>query len=346
MKIISAIKSFFPIAFVAIVVDESMCRVVVRIMKKGILKREEKKEFRAYKYEVPADASAFIGKYQASYRFCYVATLLNTENQGVMMTCKQEGLSQFETEAKHVELLCMNAQWSVYSDSKDIVQTKHAHEKSGGIDFVFSPFVLLYAMIKPQLTTTPKLYVLSQKNSITLVVMNAERLFYGNFLLFSSNQTQQDLKELEDKEDVMDAQMDAGDTTSEIENLDSLEEMDEIGELDSLIDVENEVNLDDFEALDEEESADDSENISNLIDLGAGLEIIGHIKQSIDDYYKGDRYESVFIEDIVLLDDSKREKALIDYIQESLLLTIRQEEINVVDTVCDLAMSEADSFAE
>lgn len=350
MKILDTVKSFFPVVYISIVLEERSCHLCIRIMKKDKLRKEEKKEFKAYGNEMPIDAINLISKYQKSYRFCYVAALLNSINQGALGTCKRGEFAKYQVEAENVEAICMDEKWSVYSYADDIAWAKRTYEKSGGLDFIFSPFVVLQELVKEQLDETPKMYVLSQNSSITLAIMGQESFQYGGYFILAPTETLGggDDEEENGDEEAADANADEGDLGDDIEELESLDDIDGLSDLD---DLEEEVKLDEFEELDDGDSECDSKKSSNnlsdanssLEELGKGMDILNFIKDSIEKYYKSDLYESAFIEDIVFINDSQLSDEVIDYIHSTLLLNVSKEQVNISEKMCDMAISEVNA---
>lgn len=346
MKILDTVKSFFPVVYISIVLEERSCHLCIQITKKGKLQKEEKKEFKAYGSEMPIDAINIIKKYQKSYRFCYVAALLNSINQGALGTCKRGEFAKYQVEAENVEAICMDEKWSVYSYADDIAWAKRTYEKSGGLDFIFSPFAVLHELVSAQLSAEPKLYVLSQNSSIALAIMSEEGFQYGGYFILAPTETLESAEG--DEEEGGDAEADTaddGDLGDDIEELESLDDIDGLSDLD---DLEDEVKLDEFEEL-EDAGVDEksskgpsrlSDANSSLEELGKGMDILNFIKDSIEKYYKSDLYESTFIEDIVFINDSQLSDEVVDYIHSTLLLNVSKEQVNISEKMCEMAISE------
>lgn len=344
IKLLDKLRGFFQYAYVAVVLEERSCDICVKILKQGKVAKEERKSFRAFGSELPFEASTLIRKYFKEYRFCYVSTLLGSINQGALGTTVKADFQKYHVDAASTQIIGVQDKWSIYGYAEDISWARNAFEAAGGVDFIFSPFAMLFELSQESQEEKPKLFVLSQKSSLTLAVMDHEKLHYGGYYILAPTEGIKD----GESDDLGDDDLGGDDLSDDIEDLSEIDGIDDIDGIGDLDDLDDDVKLDDFEEDIEADSLSgmktDREKLSqtneSLEELGKGMDMLNFIKDSLNSYYKDEIYQGQFIEDIVLLDSSGMSQDVADYIETTLLLNVERIEVSLADKMCDITIKE------
>ncbi len=360
-------KELFPTACVSVWMDFRSCVLKLELIKKNVTIFEEKKSFRAFGNEIPIEAQRLILGYQEKHRFCYVGTMFKGSNQGALPAYKKSDYKRFGVGGlEDINIIPLEEGWSFYAYGSDMVSTKSRYDKSGGIDFIFSPFFILYKFYENNFSSKPKLYLLIQKSSVTITIFRDKKLLYSSFYILESisqviEHTQDkdgdedgDIVGVDDENDLDgtendqeageksgDDDEDGEDTSQNLDELVSLdEEFEDIGELEELNDEDK---IDEFQEESEQQSEiqkgkkqeqKESEEIGDsLSELDRGMKIIDFVKLGMSEYYKNDLYESHFIEDVEIADSIGVSEDVLDYIKDELLLNINIKKIDIVDEI-------------
>jgi len=367
LPFLEKLKENVPTAIVSVWIDSRSCTVMLEVLRKDELIHEEKKHFRSFGNEIPIEAQRLIFGYQEHYRYCHVGTLFKGSNQGALPACKKSEYEQFGVKLEDIIIIPVEDKWSFYAYGSDMVSTKSRYDKSGGIDYIFSPFFLLHNIYNGTFIDNTKLYLLIQKSSITISIYREGMLLYSSFFILETptelidhgsegseddengdniedliDESEEESKETAQKKDKSESLDDEGEESTQ--NLDELvsldEEFEDIGELEELDDEEK---IEEFQEESEqqveqqksEESKHEEDNITNsLDDLNRGMNIINFVKSSMSDFYKNELYASEFIEDVEIADSTEVSSDVLDYIKDELLLNVNIKTIDINSEIC------------
>lgn len=335
-KIYEFIVSLFSKAFISVVCEYDSCVVKIKVIKNKELKESDTKSFKAFSQEIPPDALRYIKKYVDEYRFCYISTQMVSINQGAIPTCKKDDFSKFNISPQNIYSLCVDNKWSIYAYNDDIKRVENNYLQVGGVDFLFSPFAIIYFLVKKEPLSDKKLYALVQKSAITLAIMEKDILNYGAYFILAPTESlkaEETLEQIELPESL----------TAEIEELTPLDNIDNIGKLESL-DVE--LKMDEFEDTSSEhvhENIDYERANASIEEFSKGMDMLNFIKESLNDFYKNSNYDAVFIDEIIFFDAFGIGNDIIDYIQSTLLMSVVHKKIDLAEIICDMAIAEFES---
>ncbi|MDD2790697.1 MAG: hypothetical protein PHU40_08565 [Sulfurimonas sp.] len=281
----------------------------------------------------------FILGYTSESPYYYVSILDTSSAQGAIPTCSKNQIGHFHdvTSSEH---RCFKEKWSYFTSQADLYSLER-HYKPIGIDFVFSPFVLLAEFFKDKIDSHLAMFVLVEENYLSLAIFgNSELLFAKHLdvqkrtdeeavLVYeeSADELDFDLDEGIDLEDINADEIDSLDDFGDIEDLDTLEEINEFADS---RDLEEEFHQDQIQ----EESTNASENFSE--DFQRFL----LIQNSVKHFYGEDKYKSTFIENVYIADGFGITLDLKRYLEEEMFLSVYVRKIDLGMQVCELAKAE------
>jgi len=345
MSFSSKIQKYFTTLFISIIEGEDSYRLFCKVLKNNKLLNKFDKTFEIAPNDEKLDSTIedYIISLQEKYNTVYIALLLNSMGQGAIRGTHDKDFQKFSVHSNSVKTVKFKS-WSSYVSYIDINWIQKIY-KDIGLDFVYSPFVILYNLLSGyKLKHNLTLYILNQEASITIGIFKGDTLCFGAFYKVDNNvnlSASMDIDDWEDEEEESSSSM------VELDNLDSgaLQNLDELSELNAL---DDETNDGEFSDLKDEDNLD---NLSSLEpeDLGIeGLELYGRdldvfkfLQKALGEYYKNGIYESDFIENAIIFDGYDISKEMIGRIEDDLMLSLEIHKIDIAEVVCDLSIKEA-----
>ena len=343
--------NFFSEVIIGINIDKNQCHINVDINKASKLKKNIDKIFFIKEYALSDEAISFLRDLYNRYNFTYISTLINAKNQGAIEGCDHNSLQKFNIIPDDVSTICINQQWQsfAYHEDIDLIHTKF---NDIDVDYIISPFSILYYITKNIEFTETTLYILNQKENLSIAIFNASGLIFSAHTLlneFNIDDTTE-VSDNKDKESVSDIL----DTPAEDEDLDFEEFDDEFD--DTIIEDTNTDNKDIDESADDKSiqesedltvsGVDDSnKTIQNEYDMKKSFEILNYIKDSIADFYKNELYESDFIGSVVIATDEKLSIEVCEFIEDEIMLSVEILNINIPKILCAMAYDENRKYA-
>ena len=252
-----------------------------------------------------------------TYPKTYVGTMLDSINQGAISGCSKQDLEKFDIKSSLVHTICVEEKWLAYAS---LVEMKWFEKRymSLPLDFIFSPFIMLYEKVKSDLTNTPILAVLHQKGVLYIAVFSNEGLWFSQILAIAEDSLNDDV--LEDDEDD-----DIG-LAFDLENLDT--DIEPISEVDTLDDFKQDIESEKFDTGGEAEL--------DLLDYD--LNFFDKLKISIENFYHSDLYKHEFLESILIYDaDSQIGRDIVQYIQDELFMNCSLHDFDPIELMSKLA---------
>ncbi|NOX16313.1 MAG: hypothetical protein GXP61_09905 [Epsilonproteobacteria bacterium] len=344
MSFSNTIQRYFSNLFISIVTEDSSYRVLCKVIKNSKQKVKFEKIFPAKPNAefLSEEVGTYINTLQDKYNFTYIAFLLDSMGQGAVKGTQVEDFSKFSVDVKNVKTIKFDT-WSAYASFIDINWTNKIYDKIG-LDFIYSPFALLYHFLSEhKLNTNSTLYILNQEKSVTLTVFKEKTLNFGVFYTIVKEDGLEDSDEIEnweDEEEVEDvenlANLDTESSEEEMNELEDLSELDTLNEdpkNDTFIDTDSFTKNDDLQ-----QDMDSGVNIEDIELYGRDLHIYKFISLALKEYYNNSIYESDFIEKIVVFDGYDMSKEMIQSLEDDLLLDLEMYKVNVSEAVCDLSI--------
>ena len=328
-------ESLYLKVFVNIVVKNSTTDVYIELCSsKGVIDNAED-SFNTTK--MSKEMLEFITSYTRESPFSYFSLLDMSPSQGAIPTCSKNKLSYYY-DISASEYKCHDKKWTYYTSKSDLYDIEKRY-KDIGIDFVFSPFSILVNFFNDKVDSHHAMYILVQEGFLSLCVFDNSELLFAQHLDMEKITESDDLL-MDDADDILDLDdgidledidvMDAEDSLEDfgdIEDLDSLEEIDEFSENK---DVEEE-----FYHEEDAELAPSDESGFN-----EDYQRFSLIQSSINHFYKDDKYESKFIENVYIADGVGISSDLKRYLEEEMFLSVYVRHLELGAEVSELARIE------
>ncbi|MDX1810073.1 MAG: hypothetical protein R3331_11090 [Sulfurospirillaceae bacterium] len=357
MSFSNLIRKYFSNLFVSIVSKENSYIVFCKVIKNGKLKAKFEKEFDSSESVDTIDAKLekYLISLQEEYNFTYISLLLDSMGQGAINGVEAEDFEKFSVDAKNIKSVKFK-NWSAYASFIDI-NWAHKIYSNVGLDFIYSPFVLLYYMLsqhRPQKNVV--LYMLNQQDSITLSIFKDGVLSFGVFAKMTEDTNLDEFNNIDDWEDeeeetniVDDVDLlntnnddDIGEEFSALEDLTDLESDTQKIATETFLDVTEEV--EDHISEEENPEYDNVEiDMSDIELYGRDMKIYKILNRTLREYYGNSIYESDFISKMIIFDGYDMSQEILQSIEHELLLTLETYKINVSEIVCDLSIKEANN---
>ena len=333
------LESLYNKVLINIVIKRSSSEVYIELISKKETLKQEHKSFSTT--TLNEDMFEFISSYIKESPYYYISLLDISTKQGAIPTCNKNKISYYE-DLTSSEYKCYEKKWTYFTLKSDIY-TMEKRFKKIGIDFIFSPFLLLAHFFKDKINTKLAMYILVQDSALSLCVFEEGELLFARHLdmetveevhdeLLSNDMHEDDDIDLGsdisiDLEDVdviddIESLEDFGD----IEDLDSLEEIDEFSENK---DIEEEL----FEAEEHEEESDNSS-------FNEDYQRYTLIHSSLGSFYNDSRYESKFVENVYIADGVGVSADLKRYLEEEMFLNVYIRQANISMELSELAKRE------
>lgn len=283
----------------------------------------------------------FIDAYVKETPYYYICVLDNSLDQGAIPTCDKHRLSYYH-DISASEYKCSEGKWTYYTSKTDLYAIEKNYQ-TVGVDFIFSPFTILWHFFKDKISTGMAMFVLVQADTLSIAIFENSELLYGDHIdmLRSVEADELSSGDLDDEIDLdfgegIDLEgidVDSDDVSliddfGDIEDLDSIEEIDEFA---GDRDIEEEL----YGAAEELESP-----IENKDTLNADYQRFSLMQASIDHYYKNSKYESRFIENVYIADGVGASSDLKTYLEEEMFLNVYIRHIDLGVELCELAKME------
>ena len=322
MSLLNSLKKRMTNQFLSIIIYNEQCNIKQKIIKNAKMIHKEEFNFDLKSNdELGGKVINFINDLQAKYDNTYIALFLNTLGQGLIPGCDESDLEKFHIDKNGVKSICKEGRFLMYATHIDIKWADNLFKKTG-LDFIFSPFLVLDHFIKKEMSKDSfnkdirVLYILNTKNGFTLMIQQDQKVLYGAF--YSKTKDENLLY-----------------TNYE----DEISESDEMEELD--LDTIDELGMDDI--LD---TASQGELVEGVLSDSVALseedeKIVKYLNSSLKEFYSNELYDSDFICTAKIFDDVGIGEGVVKYIENDLLLNTTVEDISVSDAVLDLSIKEA-----
>ena len=328
-------ESLYLKVFVNIVVKSTTTDVYIELCSKNGVIDNIEDDFDTTK--VNEDMLDFISSYTRESPFSYISILDMSESQGAIPTCSKNRLSYYY-DVSASEYKCHNKKWTYYTSKSDLYEIERVY-KDTGVDFVFSPFSILANFFKDKIDSSLAMYILIQDSFVSLSVFDNSELLFAQHLDVENIKENEDLL-IDDSDDELD--LEDGIDLEDIDVMDSEDSLDDFGDIEDLDSLEK---IDEFsENKDvEEEFYQESENtLSQNEDTGFNEDYqrFALIQSAINYFYKDDKYDSKFIENVYIADGIGISNDLKRYLEEEMFLSVYVRHLELGVELSELARAE------
>ena len=355
MKFSTLIKNLYQQVFIGIVVQSSQVKVCVQLRKGEKLDKEVVKEFDISHSTPSAELNTFIKSYMDESPFSYVAILNDSLTQGALPTCSMHEAENFSDLGSCVTL-CNNNDWMVYSEKSEL-NALQKRFKTTGVDFIFSPFLILSHFFADKTDDKASLLVLIQKDFLSLSVFSEGKLLFAqHYNMLDAVEDETLSAEIdENTEDSLGFDLDDEDTLSiNLDDIDALDELDALDDLDNLQELDDLDDLDDIEDFEESlnEAVEESEvaleeakhkhesKIDNFSDDYKHFQLI---QASLNQFYGDEKYNNQFVEDVYIANSCESGHDLVQFLEEELFVSVYKRSIDIDKELVTMSIKEANS---
>ncbi|WP_331774474.1 hypothetical protein [Sulfurospirillum sp. 1612] len=352
MSFSNIIRRYFSNLFISIVPRDGAYAVYGKVIKRAKVIATFEKDFEVNRESNHLDEAIeeYLLSLQEKYQFAYVSLFLDSLGQGAIKGTEAKDFEKFSVDSKNVKTASFGT-WSAYASFIDINWANNVY-KNIGLDFIYSPFVVLYYLLsqqRPQKKTV--LYLLNQQNSIALGIFQHGVLCFGVFSKIEDDTNMDELNAVSDWEE----EEEAVDVIDDVKAPEApKEEEDEFLALDDLASLDNdeespkesfldEVDAESSNAALEHEDEEDDIDIMGIELYGRDMKIYKFLSRALREYYDNPIYESDFVSKMVLFDGYEMSQEIIQSIENELFLSVDVHKINIGETICDMSVKEANN---
>ncbi len=296
-------EALYPKVFINIIVKHTSTVVYVELYSKKGSANNIHAEFETI--QLDGKLLEFIQSYVRESPYYYI-TLLDCSNlQGALPTCSKDQLSYYY-DLSNCEYKCYNGEWIYYTSKSELREIEKIYKETG-VDFIFSPFVVLANFFKDNISGNLALYALVQESFISIAVFENSKLLYAEHI---------DMQTTSEMDGIL-LTNDVEDDDLELENID--------------------------ESKDAKERLLDGDDILEEVDNGSfneDYQRFSLIQTSVAHFYKDEKYESTFLENIYIADAVGVSGDLKKYLEEEMFLNVYIKETKIDAEVCKLAKEE------
>jgi len=268
------------------------------------------------KDEFTPELNDFLNKAQQEVIRSYVVTLVNSQGQGIVPTCSTSEFKKYSIDRRYTYNICIDGIFSNYVTKIDINWIQKVF-KECGVDLIFSPFIMLYDLIKSdELPKDPTLYILYINKQASIMIKQDKSILYGSFFntLEDENPLYNDYENEETDED-------------EFEIEDETEFEDE---------EEEEIDLD----IDEDSSDVDDEFENEVVLVENSKAFTKFLSASLKEFYTNDVYNGNFVDGVKIYAEEEIDKSIIEFIENELFLSTKFSLIELDPIVLKYAKKE------
>lgn len=328
-------ETLYAKVFINIIIEDSQTVVYIEICSKNNVIETIQKSFNTV--SINAKMYDVIKAYSKQSPFYYISILDNSSLQGAIPAVDRLDMN------KYADMSLMKSisftDWSVYSAEYDLNNLSKEY-KSIGVDFIFSPFLIIAKFFQDKISTNLSMFILVESNYLTIAIFDNSKLLYAKYV-DTQYQKDDDLlinSPLDDDED--------DDISLDIDGI-NLEEI-EIDDDNSLDDFANIEDLDSSNEIDEfseakeikEVKQDNNNDDISSVGFDEDYQRFLCIQSSLNSFYQDDIYDSQFIESTYIADGTGVSNALKKYLEEEMFLSVYIRKINLGAELCDMAKAE------
>lgn len=323
---------------VNIVVKRSSTDVYIEICSKKAVVEQVKESFDTI--VMGHKMVEFINSYTKESPFFYISFLDLSKDQGALPTCEKNRLG-FYHDLSALEYKCYDKKWTYYTSQTDLYALEKRYSAIG-VDFVFSPYLILSDFFKDKISTSMAMYILVQDSFVTLAVFDQGELLYAQHL---------DMETISEKEDEVLSSIEDEDVDLEIEqsiNLEDVDVTDVMDDLDDFGDIEDLDSIEDIDEFSEDKDLEEElyEAVEEIVEedhedsFNEDYQRFSLIQTSLSHFYNDEKYESTFVETVYIADGVGVSGDLKHYLEEEIFLNVYLRRMDISMEVCELTKRE------
>jgi hypothetical protein len=222
----------------------------------------------------------------------------------------------------------------VYSSKIDIKWIEEIF-KEVELDFIFSSFLVLNNFVhKSEYRNKSTIHMQYMENSLTILIFDKKCALFSAFFKIPYKEFNFEDEELkpESSEEITQG--------IEIDNIESEDE-----EFEGFVDItkfEDEDLSEDEDIISSVQEDIKSSTMEDLELYGREVIIFKYLQSAIKEYYKNNNYDSEFVEDIIIYNDSNISNDIITMIESDLFLNVEIHSVDVKEEMINMSIKEVD----
>ena len=270
----------------------------------------------------------------------YISVLDTSIFQGATPTCKSVEMAPF-CDLGVVSHICYTKQWGYYTSKMDVHEYQKRYAKVG-IDYLFSPFLLLVNFFKEKISEDLSLYILIDNDFISLSVFNNSKLLFAQQIDMDNQNEFQD--ELLAEDDMDEEELTLDGVSINLEDIDVTESMEDLDDFDNIEDLDTFDEMDEFSEDEDEEIGDNAEdeeiNLEDNTGFGDDYHRFSLIQSAIKKFYMDDIFKSDFVQKVYIADAVGMSNELKKFLEEEMYLNVFIRKIDLGVELCEAAKAE------
>ncbi|MDQ7059735.1 MAG: hypothetical protein Q9M43_00820 [Sulfurimonas sp.] len=233
-----------------------------------------------------SDMYEYIVSFTKETPYFYISILDNSFSQGVIPTCSKQKTAYFY-DLSASEYKCFDDKWTYYTAKSDVYAIEKVYEKIG-VDFIFSPFLVLAHFFKDKIKDHLAMFILIEEDSICLSIFKEEALLFGVYIDIKIEASTEELLIDDTEMDLEEIDLDE-EKSIDLDDLDTIDDIDDFGDIADLDSIEE---IEEFsESKDvEEELAQAEDTQEHPVEESNGLnqdyQRFVLVQSAVNDFYK------------------------------------------------------------
>ncbi|MBN2782415.1 MAG: hypothetical protein JXQ66_04170 [Campylobacterales bacterium] len=330
----------YPRVFVNIIFNNTGLSVYVEKFKKSLSVESIEKKFSVT--AIDSEIIDYIESFTKDTPYFYISILDYSTYQGAIPTCNGTEMQMFYDRSSSKEL-CYGEKWAFYTSKFDLDDIQREY-RDLGLDFIFSPIVVLAKFFKDKIDNNFSMYILIQDSFITLSIFDHGQLLFAKHIdvehsekneLSLADEHVEEVRLDDDEDTSIDLEdVDIDDALDDLDGFGDIEDLDSIEEIDEFSDV-NEDDNEEFELGGEREFSSVSEESFN-----EDYQRFLNIQEIVKRYYEDERYERKFVESVYIADSIGLNEDLKSYLEEEMFLNVYIRKIQIGEIMSELVQEE------
>ena len=271
----------------------------------------------------------------------YISILDNSPSCGAIPTCSKEDKKLYYN-SSDFENICTPEGWTYYTSKRDLLELQ-GHYHKVGLDFIFSPFIILSNFFIDKISNDIAMYILINEDNLVLSVFEDSKLFFAvnldmeNKDLDSNDELLMDIDDDEelDLEESVDINLENVDVDDDVELIDEFDDMEDLDTFDDMDEFSQDAIEED--SVSEKSSKDDFEDQNGF---GVDYHRFSLIQSAINNFYQDTKYDSKFIETVYIADSVGISNELKKFLEEEMFLSVYVRKMNLGHELCELSKAE------
>lgn len=312
------LKKILPQLFISIVLNDKKSFLKASIYRNNKLISSNEKTFSTNEKLLD-----YVKNLCKKFPFYNTSLFLDAKEQGLIPSTNDQDFKRFNVGNMSLKYINFNNAL-VYTATEHVEYFNELFEDYKGLDFLYSPFALLYHCVLKEKPNYEKiiLYAYRYQQITTIMICQNDKILYGDLKFFEEELG----LEFEKQENTLTQSNETMDNNTEV----TLENFNEtLDEKLNFLDKDNEIPFDDNDT-----------SLEELNQFSNDMEFSRYIITSIEKFYNDDKYSGTFINHIYIFNEKELSPSAIEFLESETFLEVKSEQINTLDLMIELMQKE------